>query len=81
MSAVVMPPEIASETAMLFLIGAICALWAGASIAYLLGGLIGVGAIWYTIANGLHGDAGLYVWLLTIALLVTGYLRDHPQRN
>jgi hypothetical protein len=75
-----MPPAIAFETAMLFLIGALCAWWAGASIAYLLGGLMGVGAVSYTIANGFHGNAG-YVWLLTIALLVTGYLRDHPQRD
>jgi hypothetical protein len=77
MSAVVMPPEIAFETAMLVLICAVCAWWAGASIAYLLGGLMGVGAVTYTIANGFHGDAG-YVWLLTIGLLVIGYVRDHP---
>jgi hypothetical protein len=80
MSAVVMPPEIAFETVMLVLIGAVCAWWAGASIAYLLGGLMGVGTVWYTIANGLHGDAE-YVWLLTIGLMVIGYVRDHPQRN
>jgi hypothetical protein len=46
-----MPPAIAFETAMLFLIGALCAWWAGASIAYLLGGLMGVGAVSYTIAK------------------------------
>ena len=75
-----MPPEIALETAILFLMGVVCAWWAGASIAYLLCGLMGVGAVSYTIANGLYGDAG-YMWLLTIALLVTGYLRDHPKHD
>jgi hypothetical protein len=72
-------PSTGWETALIFLLGTACSWWGGAAIAYLFAGLIGFCAISYSLANGLHGTAP-YVRLLSIALFVAGYLRDHPQR-
>ena len=75
-----MQHTVALETGLVFLLATFGAWWAGASTAYMVAMLFSITALFCTIGKASQGAAA-YAWLLAVALLVAGYLRDHPPQR
>jgi hypothetical protein len=66
--------------AILFISIALAAWRIGSIVAYMMAWFIGIGALLYTIVNGLQNEIG-YVWAMTAGLFFVGFLRDRLKSN